>query len=88
MGFKMPVLYFSTLMAVAHGGSAKVAALNGQIIPAKQLEAPAEKQSPAPRMRRKALESGLFLAPGRRYSGFDAQKSCRAHRESRHDERQ
>jgi len=36
--FNMPVVYYSTLMAVAFGRSAKDAALNGQVIPAKQLE--------------------------------------------------
>jgi heterodisulfide reductase subunit B len=36
--FKMPVVYYSTLMAVAYGRNAKDAALNGQIIPAKQLD--------------------------------------------------
>jgi heterodisulfide reductase subunit B len=36
--FKMPVVYYSTLMSVAYGRSAKDAALNGQVIPAKQLE--------------------------------------------------
>jgi len=36
--FKMPVVYYSTLMSVAFGRSAKDAALNGQVIPAKQLE--------------------------------------------------
>ena len=36
--FKMPVVYYSTLMAVACGRSAKDAALNGQVIPAKKLE--------------------------------------------------
>jgi heterodisulfide reductase subunit B len=36
--FKMPVVYYSTLMAVAFGRSAKDAALNGQVIPAKRLE--------------------------------------------------
>jgi len=36
--FKMPVVYYSTLMAVAFGRSAKDAALNGQVIPAKKLE--------------------------------------------------
>ncbi|MEJ2389443.1 MAG: CoB--CoM heterodisulfide reductase iron-sulfur subunit B family protein, partial [Chromatiaceae bacterium] len=41
--FKMPVVYYSTLMAVAYGRSAKDAALNGQVIPAKQLEALAGK---------------------------------------------
>ena len=41
--FAMPVVYYSTLMAVAYGRSAKDAALNGQIIPAKQLEALAAK---------------------------------------------
>jgi len=37
--FKMPVVYYSTLMAVAYGRSAKDAALNGHLIPVKQLEA-------------------------------------------------
>ena len=41
--FKMPVVYYSTLMAVACGRNAKDSALNGQIIPAKQLEALAGK---------------------------------------------
>jgi heterodisulfide reductase subunit B len=41
--FKIPVVYYSTLMAVAYGRSAKDAALNGQIMPAKQLEAYAAK---------------------------------------------
>lgn len=36
--FKIPVVYYSTLMAVAFGRSAKDAALGGQVIPAKQLE--------------------------------------------------
>jgi heterodisulfide reductase subunit B2 len=36
--FKMPVVYYSTLMAVAFGRSAKDAALNGQVIPSKKLE--------------------------------------------------
>jgi len=36
--FKMPVVYYSTLMAVAFGRSAKDAALNGQVIAAKKLE--------------------------------------------------
>ena len=36
--FKMPVVYYSTLMAVAYGKSAKEAALDGQVIRAKQLE--------------------------------------------------
>jgi len=36
--FKMPVMYYSTLMSVAYGKSAKESALNGQIIKAKQLE--------------------------------------------------
>ena len=36
--FKMPVIYYSTLMSVAFGRSAKEAALDGQVIPAKQLE--------------------------------------------------
>ena len=41
--FKMPVVYYSTLMAVAFGRSADDAALDGQIIPAKQLEELANK---------------------------------------------
>ena len=36
--FKMPVVYYSTLMAVAYGKNAKQAALDTQIIRAKQLE--------------------------------------------------
>ncbi len=36
--FHIPVTYYSTLMAVAYGASAKEAGLNGQIIRAKQLE--------------------------------------------------
>ena len=36
--FNMPSVYYSTLMSVAYGNSAKEAALNGQIIKAKQLE--------------------------------------------------
>jgi len=36
--FKMPVVYYSTLMAVAFGRSAADAALGGQVIPAKKLE--------------------------------------------------
>jgi heterodisulfide reductase subunit B len=34
----MPVVYYSTLMSVAYGKSAKEAALDGQIIRVKQLE--------------------------------------------------
>jgi heterodisulfide reductase subunit B len=41
--FKMPVVYYSTLMAVAFGRSAKDAALNGQVIAAKKLEEVAAK---------------------------------------------
>lgn len=41
--FKIPVVYYSTLMAVAYGRSAKDAALDGQVIPAKQLEELANK---------------------------------------------
>lgn len=37
--FKMPVVYYSTLMSVAFGRSAKEAALDGQVIAAKPLEA-------------------------------------------------
>ena len=36
--FAMPVVYYSTLMAVAYGRSAEDAALNGQVIPARPLE--------------------------------------------------
>ena len=36
--FNIPSVYYSTLMSVAYGRSAKDAALNGQIIKAKQLE--------------------------------------------------
>ena len=36
--FRMPVVYYSTLMSVAFGRSGKDAALNGQVIPAKKLE--------------------------------------------------
>jgi heterodisulfide reductase subunit B len=36
--FKMPVIYYSTMMAVAFGKSAKEAALNGQVIRAEKLE--------------------------------------------------
>jgi heterodisulfide reductase subunit B len=41
--FKSPVVYYSTLMSVAFGRSAADAALNGQVIPAKQLEEIANK---------------------------------------------
>lgn len=41
--FNIPVVYYSTLMSVAFGRSAKDAALDGQIIPAKKLEAIAGK---------------------------------------------
>jgi heterodisulfide reductase subunit B len=41
--FKMPVVYYSTLMSVAYGRSAEDAALNGQVIPAKKLEEIANK---------------------------------------------
>jgi heterodisulfide reductase subunit B len=41
--FKMPVVYYSTLMSVAFGRSAADAALNGQVIPAKKLEEIANK---------------------------------------------
>jgi heterodisulfide reductase subunit B len=34
----MPVLYYSQLMTVAYGGSAKQAGLDGQVIRAKKLE--------------------------------------------------
>jgi heterodisulfide reductase subunit B2 len=41
--FNIPVTYYSTLMAVAYGATAKEAALDGQVIRAKQLEAIAAK---------------------------------------------
>ena len=41
--FKMPVVYYSTLMSVAYGGSGKDATLDGQVIKAKQLEEIASK---------------------------------------------
>ena len=41
--FKMPVVYYSQLMTVAYGGSAKEAGLDGNIIRATQLEAIAAK---------------------------------------------
>jgi heterodisulfide reductase subunit B len=41
--FKMPVVYYSTLMSVAYGRSAKDAALDGQVIRAKKLERIASK---------------------------------------------
>jgi len=41
--FKMPVVYYSQLLAVAYGKSAKEAGLDGQVIPAKQLEEIANK---------------------------------------------
>lgn len=41
--FKMPVVYYSTLMSVAYGRSAKDAALDGHVIRAKQLEEIASK---------------------------------------------
>ena len=36
--FKMPVVYYSTLLAVAYGKGAKEAGLDGQVIPATKLE--------------------------------------------------
>ena len=41
--FKMPVVYYSTLMSVAYGKSGKEAGLDGQVIRARQLEEIAEK---------------------------------------------
>jgi heterodisulfide reductase subunit B2 len=41
--FKMPVVYYSTLMAIAFGRSAQDAALTGQVIPAEKLAAIAGK---------------------------------------------
>jgi heterodisulfide reductase subunit B len=37
--FNIPVLYYSQLMTIAYGGSAKDAGLNGQVIRAPKLEA-------------------------------------------------
>ena len=42
--FKMPVTYYSQLMTVAYGGTAKEAGLDGQVIRAKKLEEIAEKK--------------------------------------------
>ena len=42
-GFNIPVVYYSTLMAVAYGKSGKEAGLDGQIIRVKQLEDIAER---------------------------------------------
>ena len=36
--FAMPVLYYSQLLVLAYGGSAKDAGLDGQVIRARQLE--------------------------------------------------
>ncbi len=41
--FHIPVVYYSTLMAVAYGKSGKEAGLDGHVIPAKQLEEIASK---------------------------------------------
>ena len=41
--FNMPVVYYSTLMSVAYGRSARNAALEAQIIPAKKLDKIARK---------------------------------------------
>lgn len=41
--FKMPVTYYSQLMTVAYGGSAKEAGLDGQVIRATKLEEIAKK---------------------------------------------
>ncbi|MDO8703461.1 MAG: heterodisulfide reductase-related iron-sulfur binding cluster, partial [Sulfuricaulis sp.] len=42
--FKIPVVYYSQLMAVAYGASAKEAGLDGNIVRATQLEAIAAKK--------------------------------------------
>ncbi len=42
--FNMPVLYYSQLMTVAYGGSAKAAGLDGQVIKASKLEQIAAKK--------------------------------------------
>ncbi len=41
--FNIPVVYYSTLMSVAYGRSAKEAGLDGQVVRAKPLEAIANK---------------------------------------------
>ena len=41
--FKMPVVYYSQLLSVAYGKSAKEAGLDGQVVPAKKLEEIANK---------------------------------------------
>ena len=41
--FKMPVVYYSTLMSVAYGKNAKETGLDGQIIKAAKLEELAKK---------------------------------------------
>jgi heterodisulfide reductase subunit B len=41
--FKMPVVYYTQLMSIAYGGSAKDAGLDGQLIPADKLNAIAGK---------------------------------------------
>ena len=42
--FNIPVLYYSQLMTLAYGGSAKEAGLDGQVIRAPKLEALAAKK--------------------------------------------
>lgn len=42
--YKMPVVYYSQLMAVAYGASAKEAGLDGNIVRATQLEEIAAKK--------------------------------------------
>ena len=42
----MPVVYYSQLMAVAYGGNAKQAGLDGQVIPSKKLDEIAAKVVP------------------------------------------
>jgi heterodisulfide reductase subunit B len=41
--FNMPVLYYSQLMTVAYGGTAKEAGLDGHLIKARKLEEIAKK---------------------------------------------
>jgi heterodisulfide reductase subunit B len=51
--FAMPVVYYSTLMAMACGRSAKDAALDGQVIPTKKLDLLASKETSPAHPRRK-----------------------------------
>lgn len=46
--FKMPCVYYSTLMSVAYGKNGREAGLDGQVIKAKQLEEIASNQDRRP----------------------------------------